>query len=396
MAATKLTDLTVRSIQTEGTFADSVVPGLQLRVRASGAKSWSLRYRKAGRRRRVTLGSYPKLGLAVARKAARSMIGEVAGGGDPAAEKKKERRAETFGELTLLFLRYHASQKAEKTRHEYERIIRYDLMPVWKNRKVKAINRVDVVNLLDKIQHDRKSPVQANRTRALLSKLFNFALERGVVEFSPCQGISRPSKEAARDRVLSDEEVKVFWQSCEDEGPVVSALFRFLLLTGQRSGETRKAKWSDIVDTVWTIPAENSKNGAEHCVPLSTQSSAILEQLMPWTGAGEAYVFASPSNRSSGPIKWLSHAVERVRRRYGFHFTIHDLRRTAASGMGALGVDRVTLGKALNHKTADSGVTAIYDRYDRQREVGRALSKWGARVERIVTGQESAKVVRIR
>ena len=264
--------------------------------------------------------------------------------------------------------------------------------PLWKNRKAKAIKRVDVVNLLDKIRYDRKSPVQANRTRALLSKLFNFALERGLVEFSPCQGISRPSKETSRDRVLSDVEVKVFWESCEQEGPVVSALFRFLLLTGQRSGETRKAKWTDIMDEVWTIPAENSKNGLEHRVPLATQAATILEELKPRTG-GEAYVFASSSNRSQGPIKWVSHAVERVRKRSGFDFTIHDLRRTAASGMVALGADRVTLGKALNHKTVDSGVTAIYDRYERRHEVRHALSKWGKQVERIVTGEGAPKVV---
>ncbi len=386
MAVMKLTDLTVRAIQTEGTFVDTVMPGLQLRVRASGAKSWGVRYRKAGIRRRLTIGAYPNLGLAAARKAARRMLTEVTTGGDPAAEKRKERRAETVGELAQLFLCYHASQRAEKTRHEYERIIRHDLLPLWKNRKVKAIKRADVVNLLDKIRHDRKSPVQANRTRALLSKLFNFSLERGLVEFSPCQGISKPSKETARNRVLSDEEVKVFWQACEHEGPVVTALFRFLLLTGQRSGETRKAKWSDIVNGVWTIPAENSKNRLEHHVPLVSQATVILEQLRPWTGS-ETYVFASPSNRSKGPIKWVSHALERVRQRCGFDFTIHDLRRTAASGMGALGVDRVTLGKALNHKTADSGVTAIYDRYKRQREVKQALSKWGAQVERIVTGR---------
>ncbi len=386
MAVMKLTDLTVRAIQTEGTFVDTVMPGLQLRVRASGAKSWGVRYRKAGRRRRLTIGAYPNLGLAAARKAARRMLAEVTTGGDPAAEKRKERRVETVGELAQLFLRYHASQRAEKTRHEYERIIRHDLLPLWKNRKVKAVKRADVVNLLDKIRHDRKSPVQANRTRALLSKLFNFSLERGLVEFSPCQGISKPSKETARNRVLSDEEVRVFWQACEHEGPVVTALFRFLLLTGQRSGETRKAKWSDIVNGVWTIPAENSKNRLEHHVPLVSQATVILEQLRPWTGS-ETYVFASPSNRSKGPIKWVSHALERVRQRCGFDFTIHDLRRTAASGMGALGVDRVTLGKALNHKTADSGVTAIYDRYKRQREVKQALSKWGAQVERIVTGR---------
>ncbi len=194
--------------------------------------------------------------------------------------------------------------------------------------------------------------------------------------------------------MLSDAEVKMFWDSCAHEGPVVAALFRFLLLTGQRSGETRKAKWNDVVDTVWTIPAENSKNGLEHHVPLAPQATTILEQVKPWTG-GETFIFASPSNRSSGPIRWLSHAIERVRKRCGFDFTVHDLRRTAASGMGALGVDRVTLGKVLNHKGADNSVTAIYDRYERQREVRRGLAKWGAQVERIVAGRASAKVVRI-
>ena len=395
MAVTKLTDLTLRAMQSEGTLIDTVVPGLLLRVRASGAKSWSLRYRKAGRRRRVTIGAYPGVRLAAARKAARGFLAKVANGGDPAAEKRKERQAETFGEVAQDFLRYHAIEKREKTRHEYERIIRHDLLPRWKNRKVKAITRADVMSLLDKIRHDRKSPVQANRTRALISLLFKFALERQLVEFSPCQGMAKAFTETPRDRKLSDSEVKEFWQACEPEGPVVSALFRVLLLTGQRSGETRKAKWTDIADGVWIIPPENSKNGLQHRVPLPTQAAAILEELKLWTGS-ETYVFASPSNRSAGPIKWMSHAVERVRRRCGSAFTIHDLRRTAASGMAKLGVDRVTLAKVLNHKSEGSNVTAIYDRYERQPEVRRALAKWGVQVERIVTGKGVAKVVKIR
>ncbi len=215
------------------------------------------------------------------------------------------------------------------------------------------------------------------------------------MSFSPMQGVARPSREKSRDRVLSDAEVKVFWQACQPEGPVVCGLFRFLIVTAQRSGETRLARWEDLVNDSWAIPAENSKNGWEHLVPLSNQALEILEELKPWTEA-EEYVFASPSNRSRGPIKWVSHAVERVRKRCGFNFTIHDLRRTAASGMGALGVDRVTLAKVLNHKSADNIVTAIYDRYERLPEMSRALERWGTQVERLVTGKSAARVVKFK
>ncbi len=238
---------------------------------------------------------------------------------------------------------------------------------------------------------DRGSEIMANRTRALISVIFNFAIEREIVEYSPVTGVRRPAAERRRDRVLSEEEIRTLWEALELEHLTISGLFRFLLLTAQRNEETRLTRWEHLEDGVWRIPAENTKNGRAHSVALSPQSLAVLE---PLRNGKSPWVFASPSSRSKGPILWVSHACIRLKKRCGFDFRPHDLRRTAASGMAALGTSRETLSKILNHKSADGSVTAIDDRYDREAEMRRALFAWGSKLEAILD-QKSPKVFRI-
>ena len=164
--------------------------------------------------------------------------------------------------------------------------------------------------------------------------VFNFAVEREIVEVNPVSGVRKLSPERSRDRVLLETEIKALWAALEEEGRVTQGLFRFLLLTAQRSEETRRLEWNQIRDGTWRVPAENTKPGRLNIIPLSPQAVKVLEAL---SVDGSPFVFPSPSSRGSGPIRWLSHATIRLRRRCGVDFRPHDLRRTAATGMAALG-----------------------------------------------------------
>jgi len=312
-------------------------------------------------------------------------------GSDPSEDKRQYLSAPTFGELAAQFLESpRTSQLAPRTRSEYKRILDHDLLPAWKTTKAVDVKKKDVAELLDQVL-GRGSEIMANRTLALISVIFNFAIEREIVEYSPVTGVRRPAPERRRDRVLSEGEIRKLWEALELEHLTISGLFRFLLLTAQRNEETRLARWEHLQDGVWHIPGENTKNGRDHSVALSPQALAVLEPLR--NGKSE-WVFASPSSRSKGPILWVSHACIRLKERCEFDFRPHDLRRTAASGMASLGTARETLSKILNHKSADGSVTAIYDRYDREAEMRRALFAWGSKLEGILD-QKSPKVVRI-
>ena len=400
MARVKLTDRRVQALRTEKVqeeFWDAGFAGgsFGVRVSAQGRKSFVVMYRNGDRLRRMTLGAYPALKLADARDRAKQIVGDVARGKDPARAKQEHRNAETFAGLADLFMTRYAYQRAERTRREYQRQLDHDLLPSWGRRKAADITKADVIDVLDHIAHDRGSVIQANRTRALIHKIFAFAMTRDILQANPCSGLPKPGEERHRERVLTDSEIVTLWQALDDEQEPIASLYRLLLLTAQRPGEVRAMRWAELDGDLWTIPAEIVKNRRTHPLPLSPQALGVLAHLEPLTGQHE-HVIHSPSNRGNGPVKWLSYATRRLREACGFEFRPHDLRRTATSGMAALGTDRVTLAKILNHKSAENEVTAIYDRYGRLPEMRRALVAWGERVKTLASGREkSAKVVRI-
>ena len=181
------------------TLWDSVVPGLGARVTDRALITFIVMRRIAGEKapRRMTLGRYPALGLAEARRKARSILELVAEGKDPRQEiarqraAEERRRAETFEQVADLFIARHASQRRWP---EFERVLRRDVIPAWKHRPISDIGRRDVTALLDGII-DRGAPVQANRTLVVVRKLFNWALDRGLIEQTPIARLSMPTKE---------------------------------------------------------------------------------------------------------------------------------------------------------------------------------------------------------
>ena len=180
-------------------------------------------------------------------------------------------------------------------------------------------------------------------------------------------------------RRLRAEEV---WKALDSEHGLIAAIFRLRLLTAQRGGEVVAMRWDEVEvgEGWWTIPAARSKNKLPHRVPLSRPVVDILGSLLRTTSR---WVFPSPSTKDQ-PIRYTAKAMARVRERAGVDFVGHDLRRTAASMMASVGVNRVVIGKILNH--AEPGVTAVYDRHSYDAEKRAALDAWGSRVEQIVAG----------
>jgi len=364
-------------------YFDERLTGLGLRLSQTGRNVWFVMYRVKGdpTKRRLTLDPYPAMSLADARDAARHVLVEASAGRDPGQEKQEQQRAATFAALAAEYLEKYAKRK-KRSWQEDARVIKQDLLPVWGRRKVHDVRRQDVIDLLDAIV-DRGAPIQANRTLALVRKLFNWAIGRGLVENNPCLMIEAPAKENQRERVLSEDEMRAIWHAFEDMGPAIGSMFKLRLLTGQRGGEVQTMRWQDLdLDAAsWTIPPERSKNALSHFVPLSKPALTILRGLKPLTGNQE-WVFPSPT-RSGQHIANVQKAADRVRKAAGIEgFVLHDLRRTAASYMTSMGISRLVVSKILNH--VEQGVTRVYDRHSYDKEKRQALDAWASKLRSIV------------
>jgi integrase len=270
----------------------------------------------------------------------------------------------------------------KKSWREDARLLHHEVLPNWGRRKAFDITRRDMIALLDHIV-ERGAPIQANRVLALVRKLYNWAISRDLLEHNPCLQVKPPGKEHQRDRVLTDDEIRLVWTPTGQLDPLIAAQLKLRLLTAQRGGEVRTMRWEDVdvASGWWTIPSQVAKNGLAHRVPLSPPAQDILRTLQTITG-GKPWVF--PSYRRPGqPVLDVRKAIRRVCMLSGVTFTPHDLRRTAASHMTSLGVARLVVGKILNH--AEPGLTKVYDRHSYDAEKRHALNAWGERVMELVT-----------
>ena len=373
--------------------------GFGVRVTPRGIKSWIWLYRFQGRARRMTLGTYPAMGLADARIKLAQARNLLAGGKDPGAElvnaRRAERTAETVEELTEEYLQKWARPR-KRSADEDDRILRKDVLPLWGQRKARDIRRRDVIALLDRIVA-RGAPIQANRTLEVVRKMFNWAISRDVLEVNPCHMVRPPSRESARDRVLRADELAQFWSRLARAGmsETIRLVMRFQLVTAQRRGEVVGAEWDEIHDGVWTIPGEKTKNGLPHRVPLPPLALDLLDEIQATAGESR-WLFPSPWGEKPISGRAINHALRRNLKVIGVKdIRPHDLRRTAASHMAALGVNRLTLSKILNH--VETGVTAIYDRHSYDQEKRDALEAWGRRLEEITRGEKvAANVIALR
>ena len=247
--------------------------GFGVRVAPSGRKSWLFMYRFAGKARRMTLGTYPGVGLATARVKFAEAKRKLDHGEDPGslakAEKLVDREASTVRQLVDEYL--ERSAKGLRGYAEIKRILERDVVAAWGSRKARTVKRRDVIVLLDSIV-DRGSPIMANRTLNWVHRMFNFAIRREIVDSNPCVGVGPPSKEVERDRVLSDGEVFGLLNGLPeaDMSEASRLAIKLLLATAQRPGEVAGALLDefDLEQRVWILPATRVKNARLHVVPL--------------------------------------------------------------------------------------------------------------------------------
>src|SRR6266403_1754603 len=293
---------------------DGLLVGLYLVVQPSGAKSFAVRYRYAGQPRKLTLGAFPAINLETARTLGAKALRAAAEGRDPAAEKqsakgdaKRQAAEEIRGKRDLFenvardFIERHAMKSnRETTWRETARILGFKpdpdnaskllvvepqkgkpptVLQLWNGRKVQDITKRDIIALLDTVRD--RAPVMANRNLAAVRKLFNWCLARDVIQISPCTLIEPPAPERSRDRILSDDELRLVWNAAGKDPSPFGPLVKLLMLTGQRLGEDGGMRWdeSDFESRLWTLPAERVKNGERHEVPLSNAAVEILRAL---------------------------------------------------------------------------------------------------------------------
>lgn len=383
--ATRLTEISVRKALPPETgqveYWDATIPGFGLRVSTAGTKSWVLLYRHAGRPRRLTLGRYPTLGLPEARAAAREALRMLEHGRDPAtvkAEQARRDQQDTFDAVVGQFIEKYAKPK-NRSWAETDRLLRRELASQWGRRPIGSITRRDLNEALDAIV-ERGSPVVANRTLAAARKLFAWAVEREIIRVSPAAGLQAPARVESRDRVLADVELLVLWR-CWESWPF-GPLFRLLLLTGQREGEVARMRWSDLDlggQALWVLPRETTKAGRQHVVPLPDPVRDLLRDLPRVDGSKLVFPSQWGGDR---PVSGFSKAKARTDKLSGVtDWRLHDLRRTAASGMAKLGVAPHVIEKILNHSTGTiSGVAAIYNRHAYLDEMRHALVLWADHV----------------
>jgi integrase len=361
---------------------DAALPGFGLRVGENGTKAWVLMARLRGKLIRFTLGRHPILSLAQARDRAREAIRLVGEGEDPRSRWKEQEEGSEAGAFKTVAAEFLArSAQGKPSFKETQRIVNKELVPVWGATPIAKIGRRDVVAVLDEII-DRGRPIMANRTLGVISRIFSFALDRGVVDAHPCARMKRPGNERKRERVHTEKEIRALWKAFDHIGYPYGRIFQFLLVTAQRRGEAAGAlrKEIDTDSGLWSLP--RTKSGHGHEVPLSPQALQLLRGLP----RRKKYVFSVFTGK---PLNGFSKPSTTIRTLSGVaDFRIHDLRRTAATFMARIGIPKITISRVLNH--AEGGVTAIYARHGYLEEKRDALDRWGAELERILAVKDDA------
>ena len=368
-----LSDLTVKRAKppTNGQvdIFDAGYPGFALRVSYGGGKSWVYFYRIGGRLRRRSLGTYPAVTLAEARQLWRDAKHQVSLGRDPGWQRASDLNFESVAREWL-----KRDQADKRSLKEVTRIVEKELIPKWGQRSIRDIRRHDILVLSDRIA-DRGATTMARRVMAYVHRLFRWAKSRDLIESNPATDLPKPGREVARDRVLTDAELAAVWKAAVEIGWPYGPAAQLLILTGARRAEIAELKWSEIHGNTIKLSGARTKNAEPHDMPLSEQALDVLSR-MPRI-AGSEYVFGKPLRSgawSNAKIKFSAAKIQPWR--------IHDLRRTASTGMNELGTEPHIVEAVLGHTI--KGVAGVYNRAKYEAAKRAALEAWGAHVMALV------------
>lgn len=404
----KFTDRYIQKLQPrEKRFEILEGDGFTLRVTPTGVKSFYYVYKAGGKNHRLHLGTYPYCSLAEARDKHREALSQRHGGENPALERRRQKvehlKAPTVRKLAETYLEKHAKVHKRSWKND-EQILEKDVLPVWGDRKAEEIRKRDVILLLESILN-RGAPNQSGQTLKIIRKMFNWAVERDILENSPCHLVKPLAPSTSKERALSDKEIRAFWRVLTTTS-ISDSMRRGLLLilvTGQRPGECLGMLRQEINGEWWTIPPERTKNKREHRVWLSPLALDLMGDL-----SKSGPVFPRPVKKprdkdapepeksvmdKAAPAKAVRRLVtaqgkKKIIRLPIPAFTPHDLRRTCATQLGALGYDNQQIGRLLNH--VDDKITAIYNRHRYDELIQEMLLAWENRLREILAGKDSA------
>ena len=342
----------------DGEHGDAVA-GFGCRVTAAGARSYVLNYRtRSGQERRITIGSAQDWKAAAARKHAKELKQSIDQGKDPLKEIHHERDAPTIARLCERFFDEHAGRRRDTTRLFYKGIIDNWILPRLKNRKVADVDFSDIDSLHRAIT-DKGRRYMANRTLAVLSKMFNLAIKWKWRSDNPVKGVER-NPEDKRQRYLSMAEIQRLTKAlAEHKDQQAANIVRLLLLTGARSEEVRGARWAqfDLTAGVWTKSAANTKQKKDHRVPLSAPALQLLVSILATEEAAakkkgrDLSPFVFPGRRADTFREGIKRPWEEISASAKFdqHTRVHDLRHTYASILASSGASLPIIGSLLGH-----------------------------------------------
>ena len=391
----KLTAGTIKSLslptgKSELIVFDDDVPGFGLRLREGGSRSFVFQYKLGPKHRRIALGPVTAIDVGKARETAKDLYARVRLGQDPAGTKAeaKIKASETFEAAAAQFL---ARQRELRSYVDIERrLLVY--AKVLHGLQLASINRRDIATLLAKIT-THNGAVSANRFRATLSAFFAWAIGAGMLEHNPVTGTNR-NEEKTRDRVLSPPELRLIWNALDDDHH--GAILRLLMLTGQRAGEIAGLRWSEVQEAAIVLPAERTKNGRQHTIPLSEAARAIIEarpRRVNADGKPRELIFGLGEGPFDGWSKCRKVLDDRITKATGKplpHWTAHDLRRSFATHAAEMGTQPHIIEAILNHVGGHkSGVAGIYNRASYEREKRIALDRWAEWLLAVVDGRDT-------
>ena len=374
---------------------DDVQKGLAVRVTATGSKSYLAQYTISGQRRRVPLGSSSAITLSMARSAAAQIMGSAAMGTDTVVQREAkvaaERAAAERALLTLAVLvetweQLHLVQKRAQYAREAVRALRHAFQGQWKL-PAEDLDRTTIVNVLDRMAKSGRFSI-ASRTAAYGRACFSWAVKRGTIAANPFASLPAIGERPKRDRVLSDEELAAIWRAAAETTMPFGMIVRLLILTGQRVSEVSGMRWNELsadLDT-WIIPPERTKNGVAQVVPLAAPARELLKAIP------RVSDLAMPGRSLTSPFNgWSKSRANLIATSGVTNWTLHDLRRTMATGLQRLGVRLEVTEAALNHISGSrAGIAGVYQRHDWAAEKRAALDAWGEHIRLLVDGGETA------
>jgi integrase len=431
----KLTERKVEQLSPEPGRKDRLVfddaqRGLAVRVTASGGRTYLCQYTMHGHKWRVPLGSCSAVSLAKAREAAASVMGDVAKGRNPAAERKAaaaaERARRARNRLTLRVLiedwkRVHLAARRPSYAAEAVRALHYAFAD-YLDDPAEDLDRANIVRALEALTRRRRrrngeamgkrsGAAMTGRTAAYGRAAFAWAVKRGSVSANPFATLPVAKGATKRERVLSDTEVAEIWRAAGEASAPFGSIIRLLILTGQRRGEVAGMAWSELSDdlTIWSLPAERTKNGTAHNLPLSAPARSLLKPFMSEDPTKRhtndqlvfpgvtGTPFAGWSKAKIALDEAIMAARAKAAKRGGkvpaplIPWNVHDLRRTVATGLQKLGVRLEVTEAVLNHISGSrGGIAGVYQRHDWAAEKRAALDSWGAHVSALIGGGTAA------